>query len=105
MFTQRTSADAILAAFTRVATSSAELVWFSFSGHAMVSGDGELRLLLADWRRDASEANKRRYSIGAGQIQSVLRSRLASKKFVVVLDTCRSGAFGHAAIMPGQRVG
>ncbi|HEX7842668.1 MAG TPA: caspase family protein [Kofleriaceae bacterium] len=98
VFTQQTSADAILAAFTRAATSSAELVWFSFSGHAIVSGEGELRLLLPDWRRDASEASRRRYSIGAGQIEYVLRSYLASKKFVVVLDTCHSGAFGHAAV-------
>lgn len=97
VFTQHPSADEILAAFTRAAASSAELVWFSFSGHAVVSGDGELRLLLPDWRRNASEAHKRRYSIGAGQIENVLRSHLATKKFVVVLDTCHSGAFGYSA--------
>jgi hypothetical protein len=97
VFTQRASADEILAALWRAAASSAELVWFSFSGHAVVSGDGELRLLLPDWRRNASEAHKRKYSIGAGQIESVLRSHLTTKKFVVVLDTCHGGAFGHSA--------
>jgi hypothetical protein len=97
VFTQRASADEILAAFTRAAASFADLVWFSFSGHAVVSGDGELRLLLPDWRRNASEALKRKYSIGAGQIENVLRSHLATKKFVVVLDTCHGGAFGYSA--------
>lgn len=107
MFTQRTSANAILAAFTRAAMSAAELVWFSFSGHAMVSNDGELRLLLPGWRREASAEHQRTYSIGASEIENVLRSRLADKKFVVLLDACYSGAFGSAALSrdidPGLR--
>lgn len=107
MFTQRTSANAVLAAFTRAAMSSAELIWFSFSGHAMVSDTGELRLLLPGWRRDASAEHQRTYSIGASEIENVLRSRLADKKFVVVLDACYSGAFGAGAVSrdvdPGVR--
>src|SRR5215510_1293098 len=98
VFTQRTSANAILTAFTRAASSTADLVWFSFSGHAVVSSEGELRLLLPGWRHDASAADQRTYSIGAREIENVLRSRLASKKFVVLLDTCYSGAFGAAAV-------
>jgi hypothetical protein len=97
VFTQRTSATAILAALTRAALGTADLVWFSFSGHAIVSSDGELRLLLPGWRRDGS-GEHRRYSIGAGEIEEILRSRLASKKFVVILDTCYSGAFGDTAV-------
>jgi hypothetical protein len=97
VFTQRTSATTIVAALQRAALSTADLVWFSFSGHAIVSSDGELRLLLPGWRRDAS-GNERRYSIGAGEIEEILRSRLASKKFVVILDTCYSGAFGDTAV-------
>ncbi|HEX7840480.1 MAG TPA: caspase family protein [Kofleriaceae bacterium] len=97
VFTQRTTAIAILTALTRAALSTADLVWFSFSGHAIVSRDGELRLLLPGWRRDASD-DQRRYSIGAGEIAEILRSRLASKKFVVILDTCYSGAFGDTAV-------
>src|SRR5262249_23214717 len=95
LFTQRTSANAILSALTRAAMSTADLVWFSFSGHAVLSATGELRLLLPGWRRDASAEAQRDYSIGASEIENVLRSRLAAKKFVVVLDTCYSGAFGH----------
>lgn len=98
VFTQRTPANAILAALTRAAMSTAELVWFSFSGHATVSSDGELRLLLPGWCHDGSEEVKRTYSIGAGEIENVLRSRLASKKFVVVLDACHSGAFGTGTV-------
>ena len=98
VFTQRTSADAILAAFTRAATSTADLVWFSFSGHAVVSSDGELRLLLPGWRGDASAGEQRTHSIAAREIENVLRSRLASKKFVVILDACHSGAFGDTTV-------
>jgi hypothetical protein len=98
VFTQQTTANAILAALTRAAMSTAELVWFSFSGHAMVSGDGELRLLLPGWRRDGSEEVRRTYSIGANELEHVLRARLASKKFVVVLDACHSGAFGTGTV-------
>jgi hypothetical protein len=94
LFSQPTSANAVLAAFTRAALSSAELVWFSFSGHAIVTRAGELRLLLPDWQPDASEIDQRTYSIGADEIGNVLQSRLGNKKFVVVLDTCYSGAFG-----------
>jgi hypothetical protein len=98
LFSQPTSANAILEALTRAALSPVEMVWFSFSGHAIVTRDGELRLLLPDWRGDASEDVQRRYSIGAGEIENVLRARLGSKKFVVVLDTCYSGAFGDFGI-------
>jgi hypothetical protein len=96
VFTQPTSGRAVLAALTRAAMSTADLVWFSFSGHAVLSTSGELRLLLPGWRRDASEEVQRDCSIGAGEIEKVLRSRLATKKFVVILDTCHSGAFGNA---------
>src|SRR6185369_16750736 len=84
LFTQKTSAEAILAAFRRAAASSAELVWFSFSGHAMVTRAGELRLLLPEWRSNSSDEDKRRFSIGAQELESLLRSRLASKKFLVI---------------------
>jgi hypothetical protein len=98
VFTQRTQASVILAALTRAAMSTADLVWFSFSGHAMVSSEGDLRLLLPGWRRDGSEDVKRTYSIRAEEIEVVLRSRRASKKFVVVLDACHSGAFGTGTV-------
>lgn len=98
LFTQQTSANVILAALICAAESTAELVWFSFSGHSAVSCDGELRLLLPGWRSESSEDEKRRYSIGADEIENVLRSRLATKKFVVMLDACHSGAFGRGAI-------
>src|SRR5215510_8253453 len=65
VFTQRTSANEILAALTRAALSTVDLVWFSFSGHAIISGYGELRLLLPGWRRDANADDQGRYSIGA----------------------------------------
>jgi len=103
LFSQPTSANAILEALTRAALSPVEMVWFSFSGHAIVTRDGELRLLLPDWRRDANEDVQRRYSIGACEIENVLRARLGSKKFVVLLDTCYSGAFGDFGI--GRDVG
>jgi hypothetical protein len=98
VFTQRTPASAILAALRRASASSAELVWFSFSGHSAVARDGELRLLLPGWRRDASEAEQQTYSIGAHELENVLRSRIPGKKFVVVLDACHSGAFGHGEV-------
>ncbi|HZJ66430.1 MAG TPA: caspase family protein [Kofleriaceae bacterium] len=98
VFTQRTPASAILAALRRASASTADLVWFSFSGHSAVSCDGELRLLLPGWRRDASEAEQQTYSIGAHELENVLRSRIPGKKFVVVLDACHSGAFGHGAV-------
>jgi len=97
VFTQPTTACAILAALGRAATSTAELVWFSFSGHAIVSPAGELRLLLPGWRRDADDRERDTYSIGAGQIANQLRSLAGAKKFLVVLDTCYSGAFGGGA--------
>lgn len=98
LFTQKTSAEAILAAFRRAAASTAELVWFSFSGHAVVTSTGELRLLLPEWCSHSSDEDKRRFSIGAQELEGVLRSRLASKKFLVILDTCYSGAFGGGAV-------
>ena len=104
VFTQQTRADAILSALTRAAMSTATLVWFSFSGHATVSEGGELRLLLPGWRYGASEAEQRTYSIGAGEIEQILRSRLHSKRFVVVLDTCHSGAFGAATVTRDIRI-
>ena len=98
LFTQKTSAEAILAAFRRAAASTAELVWFSFSGHAVVSRTGELRLLLPEWCSTSSDEDKRRFSIGAHELEGVLRPHLASKKFIVVLDTCYSGAFGGGTV-------
>lgn len=95
LFTQHTTADAILGALGRAATSAADLVWFSFSGHAIIAPDGELRLLLPGWRHDGGEDDRRTYSIGARQLTQVLRSRLTRKRFVVVLDACHSGAFGQ----------
>jgi hypothetical protein len=95
VFTQRTtSADEVLAAFARAAGSSAELVWFSFSGHAVVSERGELRLVLPRWRGDGSEEDRCRRSIAAGDLEDVMRPHLAHKKFVIVIDACFSGAFG-----------
>jgi hypothetical protein len=94
VFTQKTSSDAILAAFRKAAASAAELVWFSFSGHAVVSHTGELRLLLPEWRSNSSDEDSRRFSIGAHELEEAMRPHLASKKFVVILDTCYSGAFG-----------
>ena len=96
VFTQKTSAEAILTAFRRAAAGAAELVWFSFSGHAVVSGAGELRLLLPEWSSSSSDEDKRRFSIGARDLEAVFRPYLARKKFIVVLDTCYSGAFGGA---------
>ena len=46
----------------------------------------------------ASEAEQQTYSIGAHELENVLRSRIPGKKFVVVLDACHSGAFGHGAV-------
>lgn len=95
LFTQRTTtADEVLAAFAAAARSHAELVWFSFSGHATVSSGGELRLLLPEWRPDAPPEERRRRSIRARDLEDVMRPHLASKRFVVVLDACFSGAFG-----------
>ncbi|HEU4728992.1 MAG TPA: caspase family protein [Kofleriaceae bacterium] len=98
LFTQPTTAEAILSALTRAAMSSAELVWFSFSGHAIVSHRGELRLLLPGWQRDASDEDNEAYSIGSHELERVLRSKLARNKLVIVLDTCHSGAFGSGAV-------
>jgi Caspase domain len=98
VFTQKASAEEILAAFRAAAASAAELVWFSFSGHALVTRTGELRLLLPEWRASSSDEDKRRFSIGAHDLEEVLRPHLASKKFVVVLDTCYSGAFGSDTV-------
>lgn len=95
LFTQRTtSADEVLGAFAVAVRSHAELVWFSFSGHAMVSSGGELRLLLPEWRADATPEERRRRSIRARDLEDLMRPHLASKKFVIVLDTCFSGAYG-----------
>jgi hypothetical protein len=98
LFTGRTSGRAILDAFTRAALSTADLVWFSFSGHSVISENGELRLLLPGWRQDGSEDGKRMYSIGADEIENALRSHPANKKFVIVLDSCQSGAFGNGLV-------
>ncbi|HET7501142.1 MAG TPA: caspase family protein [Kofleriaceae bacterium] len=97
LFTQPTTAAAILSALARAAMSTAELVWFSFSGHAIVL-HGELRLLLPGWQHDASDEHDQRYSIGVHEIEHVLRSQLARKKFVIVLDACYSGAFGSDSV-------
>jgi len=88
LFTQATSAAAVLAAVRAAAAGAAELVWFSFSGHAAVSRTSELCLLLPEWRSTSSDEANRRFSIGAHELEDALRPHLASKKFVVVLDTC-----------------
>jgi hypothetical protein len=94
LFTQKTSADAILAALGRAAAGPAELVWFSFSGHAAVCPGGELRLLLPEWRSQDSDAEQRRFSLGARELEEVWRPHLRRKKLLILLDTCHSGAFG-----------
>lgn len=98
VFTQPTSASVILSALTRAVMSTAELIWFSFSGHATLSDRGELRLLLPGWQRDASEEQQRMHSLGARELEAAVRSRRSKKRFVIVLDTCHSGAFGGAAV-------
>ncbi len=99
VFTQKTTAEAILSAFRRAAAGAADLVWFSFSGHAAISATGELRLLLPEWCSGGSEENQRRFSIGAHDLEAVLRTHLTNKKFLVVLDACHSGAFGSGVVM------
>jgi Caspase domain len=99
VFSQKTtSADEVLAAFARAAGSSAELVWFSFSGHAVISDRGELHLLLPTWRGDGSEEDRHRRSIAARDLEDVMRPHLPYKKLVIVIDACFSGAFRGAAL-------
>ena len=91
VFTQKvTEATEILAAFASAANSAADLVWFSFSGHAVVSNTGELRLLLPQWRSTDSEHEKRKFSIGANDLEAVLRPYLRNRSGVRKPGSSRS---------------
>jgi hypothetical protein len=93
LFTQRTSAEAILSALDRAMQSSAELVWFSFSGHATLSAAGELVLLLPEWHWEHDAEHRRQFSIGAHDLDRVLTSRRPAKNLILIIDTCYSGAY------------
>jgi hypothetical protein len=78
----------ILDSLEKAASGTADLVWFSFSGHGVVT-NGELHLLLPKWM----ESREEKYAVRASALEGILRGN-RGKKFVLVLDACNTGAFG-----------